>query len=58
MVGVVEGISSPKGPMEELVFFYAYLFPCKIRIDIQNIFGMKKLPALIFHLTSSFPEDL
>jgi hypothetical protein len=44
--------------MEELVFFYAYLFPCKIKTDIQDILGARKLPALILHLISSFPKDL
>jgi hypothetical protein len=34
MVGAIEGIGFSKGPMEELVFFYAYLFPCTIEIDI------------------------
>jgi hypothetical protein len=58
MARVVKGTWFLKGPMEELVFFYAYLFPCKIRIDINDILGMRKLPALILHLTSSFPKDL
>ncbi len=58
MASVTEGTSSLKGPMEELVLFYAYLFPCKIGIYIQDILGMRKLPALILHLTSSFPKDL
>lgn len=53
-----EGIGFLKGPMEELVFFYAYQFPCKVRIDIHDIFGMRKLSALILHLIFSFPEDL
>jgi hypothetical protein len=52
---VTEGIGFSKGPMEELVFFYAYQFQCKIRIDIHDIFRMKKLSALILHLTSFFP---
>jgi hypothetical protein len=58
MVGVIEGIGSSKVLMEELVFFYAYLFPCKIGTNIQNILQMKKLPTFIPHLTSSFLEDL
>ncbi len=58
MAGVIEGISSLNGPMEDLVLFYVYLFPCKIRIDIQNILGTKKLLTLIPHLTSSFPKDM
>jgi hypothetical protein len=52
---VTEGIGFSKGPMEELVLFYAYIFKCKIRIDIHDIFGMRKLSTLILHLTSSFP---
>jgi hypothetical protein len=58
MAGVAEGTCCSKGPMEELVFFYAYMFPCKIETNIQDIFGMRKLPTLILHLTSSFPKDM
>ncbi len=58
MVGVAKGTRSSKGPMEEWVFFYAYMFPCKIGTYIQNIFGTRKLLSLIIHLISSLPEDL
>ncbi len=58
MVGTIEGTSFSKGPMEELVFLYAYLFPCKIRTNIHDILGMKKLPTLILCLASSLLEDL
>jgi hypothetical protein len=58
MVSAVEDTGSSKGPMEELVLFIAYLFPCKIKIDIQDIFGTKKLLTLIPHLISSFLKDL
>jgi hypothetical protein len=34
MAGAIEGIGSSKGPMEELVLFYAYMFTCKIRTYI------------------------
>jgi len=58
MASVAKSISSSKGPMEELVFFYGYLFPCKFGKNIQDIFGTRKLLALIPHLTSLFPKDL
>jgi hypothetical protein len=57
MARAIEGTSFLKGPMEELVFFYAYLFPCKIKTDIHNILGTKKLPTLIPHLASTFPKN-
>lgn len=40
------------------MFFYAYLFPYKIKTYIHDIFGMKKLPTLIPYLASSFLKDL
>jgi hypothetical protein len=58
MARAIEGTSSSKGPMEEWVFSYAYLFPCEIETNIDDIFGMRKLLTLIPHLTSSFLEDL
>ncbi len=50
MVGATKGTSFSKGTMEELVLFYVYLFPCKIKVDIQDILGMRKLLTLIPHL--------
>jgi hypothetical protein len=57
-VGATKGTSFSNCPMEELVFFYAYLFPSKIGINIHDIFGTKKLLSLIPHLISSLLEDL
>lgn len=58
MVKATKVTCSSKGPMEELVIFYAYLFPCKIGTNIQEILGKRKLPTLIPHLISSFLEDM
>jgi hypothetical protein len=58
MARTTEGIGSSKGPMEELVFYYAYLFPCEIKTNVHDIFGMRKLPTLIPDFTSSFPKKL
>jgi hypothetical protein len=55
MVRAAKNKSFSKGLMEELVFFSAYLFPCKIGTNIHDIFRMRKLLALIIHLISSFP---
>jgi len=58
MVGTIEGTSFSKSPMQKLVFLYVYLFPCKIRTNVHDILGMKKLPTFIPHLASSLLEDL
>jgi len=50
--------SSLKGIMQDLAFFYVYLFPCKIKTNVHDIIGNKKLPLLIPNLSSSFPNDL
>jgi hypothetical protein len=45
--------------MKDLMFLYAYLFPCKnSKINIQkDVLGSNALPSLVDHTTSSFPED-
>jgi hypothetical protein len=44
--------------MNIVVFFYTYLFPCKIGTNVGvNILGNKKLLAFIENPISSFLED-
>ncbi len=44
--------------MSVVVFFYAYLFPCKIGAHVGiDIFGNKKLLALVENPISSFLEN-
>jgi hypothetical protein len=56
MVGTAKVPSLLKSLMKDLVL-YAYLFPCKIKTNIrEDVLGNNKLPSIIEHNTSSFPE--
>jgi len=56
MVRTAKVPSLSKSLMKDLVL-YAYLFPCKIKTNIrENVLGNNKLPSIIKHNTSSFPE--
>lgn len=44
--------------MKDLVFLYAYLFPCKSKTNIKDdVPDNNKLPPLVEHKTTSFPEN-
>ncbi len=53
-----EVLSLSTNLMNIVVFFYTYLFPCKIGTNVGvNILGNKKLLAFIENPISSFLED-
>ncbi len=58
MVEPAEVPRSSKSLVKDLVLFYAYLFPCKIKKYIkEDVLDNKDLPLFVEHKTSSFLED-
>ncbi len=58
MAGPIKIPRSSKSLMKDLVFLYAYLFPCKIITNIkEDVINNKDFPSLVEHKTSFFPKD-